>query len=81
MSVTSFHETAVSLNQHMSSENSGELFKVLPETLSTDVKLKHIPKWYKEVPPMHLPCFSIPESRQPVMIVTISPPELPEDQD
>ena len=40
------------LNQDMSSENQGQL-QILPGTLSTDVKLKHLPKWYTEVRPTH----------------------------
>ena len=56
--VTSLHRTAASVNQHISSENQGKP-RILPGILSTDVKLKHLPKWYKEVPPSHLPSVSI----------------------
>ena len=73
--VTSLHGTAASINQHMSSENQGQL-RILPGTLPTDVKLKHLPKLYTEVLPTHLPSVSNPESKQPGMIVKISPPEL-----
>ena len=68
------------VNQDMSSENQGQL-QILPGTLSTDVKLKHLPKWYTEVPPTHLPSVSITESKQPGIIVKVSPPELLEDRD
>ena len=64
----------------MSSENQGQL-RILPGTLSTDVKLKHPPKWYTEVPPTHLRSVSILESKQPGMIIKVPPPELLEDQD
>ena len=64
----------------MSSENQGQL-RILPGTLSTDIKLKHLPKWYTEVPPTHFPSVSIPESKQPGMIIKVSPPELLQDQD
>ena len=73
--VTLLHGTAASVNQHMSSENQGQL-RILPGTLSTDVKLKHLPKLYTEVLPTHLPSVSIPESKQPGMIVKVSPLEL-----
>ena len=76
----SFHGTAPSINHHMSSENQGQL-RILPGTLSTDLKLKHLPKWYTEVPPSHLPSVSFPKSKQSGMIVKVSLPELPEDQD
>ena len=74
------HGTDGSINQNMSSENQGQLW-ILPETLPTNVKLKHLTKWYTEVPQTHLPSVSIPESKQPGMIVKVFPPELLEDQD
>ena len=73
-------DNIASINKKMSSENQTQL-RILPGTLSTDVKLKHLPKWYTEVPPTNLTSVSIPESKQPGMIVKVSPPELIEDQD
>ena len=77
--VTSLHGTAASINHYMSSENQGQL-RILSGTLSTDVKLKHLPKWYTEVPSTHLQSVSIPESKQPDMIVKVSPSKLLEDE-
>ena len=64
----------------MSSKDQGQL-PIFPGALSTDVKLKHLPKWYSEVLPTHLPSVSIPKFKQTGMIVKVSLPELLTDQD
>ena len=83
--VTSLHGTVASINQHMSSENQGQ-FHILPGTLSTDVKLKHQPKWYTEVPPAPAPppnsfAICVYFRIQTTRYDRVSPPELLEEQD
>ena len=78
--VTSLHGRAASIYQHISAKSEHQL-RILPELDQLTLNWSIYQKWYTEVPPTHLPSVSIPKSKQPVIIVKVSPPELLEVQD
>ena len=77
---TSMHGTAASINQHPTVDQEGCARECIKFSANTS-KLMHLPDWYTEVPPYHLPNdTSLPVSKRPSFIEPVQKSVLSRDE-